>query len=607
MDPSLDCSRFCTRSRAALVRGAAALGAALGSGLGAWLALLLALLLALAPVAAARPQGSPSSARIEVLTGRARLVTAASIEQLSVHNKVLTVVGPTYLDVRPGGQVRVTWPGAASVLVHGPAGFEWSTGAPDGGASPGQGDLALSFAALGHVDLEVRRGTVDVELPRAWRTRVSGAALQLDALASGAVELTHHAGAPLSVEWVGERATSRPPVQVRAGSSVRLDRPRHSPQEAPQEARREPWPAGTDDWPWRVRADTPAATAARLARPARTPRLEGWSAEAGSPVTHVQVIESDGEARLVPVGAAPGSAALAATEPRPRASLPRLQRTEAALAIAPEPVTVNIDEAAPPSPPGSGARPAARQRALELDPAVDPLVVPAPDHSPGAAPLAGVEGAPRPELHTSPAPNALGAQGARQPEPELHTPEPEPLDLSRGPSPARVLLAERAPLLEARRAQDPAPSADDPAPSVAPPTRAPSDLDATHDGAVGPAASETLREDPTPPIQVEAPAVAPPPLTWRGFTSAQLDGVGLVYAPRLPGVEVRALSGGRVRVLVDGAVQSPVWCFAGGHDLLLTPGTTIVFEADGRRRMHIGEIRAEEPATGPRPWDAAPE
>jgi hypothetical protein len=327
----------------------------------------LALLAGAATVPAARAQGaaprpfpepafaladrSVGPVRIEVVDGRAQLVTAAQIEYLVADAPPLTVSDSGHLTVRASSRVRLTWSGRASVLVHGPAALEWRApdprkGADDASNRAGAEALELAIVELGELDVEVRRGTLQLSLPESWRATLRGVAVQLTALPSGAVEFVHHAGPPIELEWTGERSASRPPVTIPAGSSVRLARPRLSPQEPTDVARREPWPAGADEWPWRAASETAAQRAARLARPLRTNRPEGWHGAGGAGdehwVSHVEVFEAAGRARLLPVAAlsgeaptraAPGSTGAGSTGAAPTAGDSR-DSTAAAVAAA---------------------------------------------------------------------------------------------------------------------------------------------------------------------------------------------------------------------------------------------------------------------------------
>ncbi len=125
--------------------------------------------------------------------------------------------------------------------------------------------------------------------------------------------------------------------------------------------------------------------------------------------------------------------------------------------------------------------------------------------------------------------------------------------------------------------------------------------------APSPVAEPNAAEPPASSAPAE-PAPADPYVlaAWRGLPRAALQGVGPVAVQRRAGVEVRALSAGRVRVLVDGSVAGPVWCFTPDADLRLAPGATVVFEASGAERMHLGVVERFDAAPGRPRWDALP-
>jgi hypothetical protein len=473
--------------------------------------LILALLLASAPVA--------GQVRIEVLEGRAQLVTAERVEQLAPNAAPRASSAAGHLTVRAASRLRLTWPGRASVLVQGPAALEWhaDVGVPGPDGAPGRAaaadTLVLAVVELGQLDVEVRRGVLQLSLPESWRASLCGVAVQLAALPSGAVELVHHAGAPVELEWTGERSASRPPIRVPAGSSVRLARPRHSPQESPLEAQRAPWPADADEWPWRAPSDTPELRAARVAQPRRTERPEGWRSGAEGAVgvqwvSHVESSDVDGRARLLPVAAGSDTN-----------TTPGRGKWE------------------------DGARTRAERRAQER--------------------AAGVTSAQAPAAQAPP-------RVTVRPTPSAHAPPAAPE--------AAVIGVVALPPVHGEPV---APGA----PFALPEGIAPSEPVALLD-----------RNAPIEPIRFE-------PADWRGTPRTGLEGVGPIAVQRAPGVEVRALSARRVRVLVDGSVRGPVWCFAPGRDLRLGPGATVVFEADGSERMRLGAVESYEASPRRPRWD----
>lgn len=506
------------------------------------------------------------AARVEVLEGRARLFAPDRIEALFEHLPPLLVEGPVHLDVRAAARVRVTWPGQASVLVHGPAALEWRPAAVASPAGEGEGlrtftsqALRLDVLDLGTIDLEARRGAIELALPGAWRTRVERAALQLSSTASGAVELWHHAGLGLRLEWLGDKSETRPPVDMPAGSRVHLDRPKPPPRAALLEERREPWPAGAEEWPWRMTSDTPEAAAARMAAPRRTERLEGWRDTEGSRVTHVEAIDDQGRVRLVPLAGAPEARPTSgASEPRRRTSTP--EATAAQVPVTTPTVAVEVV-------PGARRRPRAapaKDRLLGVEPtwveegqSTDP---------------AGAAAEPGPSAAETP-PTAASGEARPQGEPVR---DEQPLD---GPPRVESSVPPSAPPT--------------PPPGLDEPTEIGSASGASPEPPPGVAPGVALGNDGAPTPADESAAAGAPrhdPTLWRGLQGVELEGVGAVHVERARGVEVRALPNGRVRVLVDSSLRRPIWCFVGDQDYHLAPGATMVFERDGTERLRIGQV-----------------
>lgn len=520
------------------------------------------------------------AARIEVLDGRVRLLASERIEALFAHSPPLLVEGPAHLDVRAGGIARVTWPGQGSVLVHGPAAFEWRARATAGGNDPGDEaalsrealrtfrgrELELDVLDLGHLDVEARRGALEVTLPGAWRTRVERTAVQLRSTSGGAVELTHHAGPTLRLEWLGSRSETRPPLDVPAGSSVRLDRPKPPPRSSLAEDRHEAWPDDEGAWPWRSVSDTPETAARRAATPCRTQRLDGWAPDAAGPVTHVEVVDGRGRSRFVP---------LEAPATRPTEGTPR---------------------------PGAPSEP--RRRRVPVAP---PVEVEGPALTPADAP------APHDDATLPGIPGTLGAQAsgdsASAPGDETHP------ETAAGTLPETGPLGEAGPLACETAAIEPTTAVEPPADGGSGTVRS---QGGQRPELGGGGLQEALKEEPggpeaalphdpagSPPMPVTSPsaaAAAPPdgeaqpqtasldPARWRGRPPVALVGAGPVRVERRTGVEVRALAGGRVRVLVDPSVTGPVHAFVLDQDYRLAPGATLVLEPDGRERLRMGGV-----------------
>ncbi|MFT5050096.1 MAG: hypothetical protein ACI8QZ_001490 [Chlamydiales bacterium] len=155
-----------------------------------------------------------TSATIQVLRGRV-VIEGGAKPQTLMRNQEFTSDKPLQLEVGAGSEVEIRWSGVASMHVWGPSSLDWT---PDS-----DGSVGWSFTDLAWADLEVRRGEHRLDLPGDWRTLVSASAIHLRGLPSGPVELRHHAGPALMLEWRGNPDRVRPPLAVYAGSSLRLE------------------------------------------------------------------------------------------------------------------------------------------------------------------------------------------------------------------------------------------------------------------------------------------------------------------------------------------------------------------------------------------------
>lgn len=221
---------------------------------------LLLLACTLLSVSPDNPPPTVQGAVVEVRKGRAVLLAGGS-ERTLRPDQPQTADGKAHLEVGAGTEVQVNWPGRASVHVWGPASIEW---APDGEPEADSMEqtfatrgLTFRFLDLAWADLEVRRGTHTLQLPGSWRAEIESGALYLRGLPTGPTEIRHHAGSPVSLEWVGDPSRARPPVRVYPGSSVVLERPDTT--EVRQSRAVEPWESPS--WPWRRPVD-PAQQAA---------------------------------------------------------------------------------------------------------------------------------------------------------------------------------------------------------------------------------------------------------------------------------------------------------------------------------------------------------
>lgn len=166
-------------------------------------ALVLVLALAGAQAPARAPQAGPI---LRMNAGEARLAEGRSVRALDRRAGAVELAGEAgWLEVGAGSQVELVWRGLASATVHGPAMLEL-------GRAP---ELRLEQAQV--LELEVRRGTLALELAGIGTLALSAGALRLRALPDDVLELFNRGGAPLELHFESER-----PLRIPAGQRVRL-------------------------------------------------------------------------------------------------------------------------------------------------------------------------------------------------------------------------------------------------------------------------------------------------------------------------------------------------------------------------------------------------
>ena len=216
------------------------------------------------PAAAAHPSiGANLFARIEVKTGRAQVIQAESQTQSIRQGESASLQGSAHLEVPVGSEVRLAYPGQASLHVWGPASLDWQM-------VPGQGSqtsIAWNIFQVTWCDLEVRRGAHRLHLPGDWSARLEGGSLRLRGLATGPLEMRLNAGRPVRVYWSGDRAQARPPMTILPGSNIRLEQPSQVKTDLSGSA--PVWDRSS--WPYARQSDTEAQ---RLERSQRRERLE---------------------------------------------------------------------------------------------------------------------------------------------------------------------------------------------------------------------------------------------------------------------------------------------------------------------------------------------
>ena len=205
------------------------------------------------------------TARMEVKTGRAQVIQKGQPAQSIRQGENVSLEGKAHLEVPAGSEVRVSYPGQASLMVWGPASLDWQVQGP-------QSSIHWNVFKVTWCDLEVRQGVHQLNLPGDWVAKVDGGSLRLRGLASGPLEMRLNAGRPVQVSWVGEKNQARPPLTILPGSNIRLEQPSRVPVD--QSGKGSKW--DQPSWPYRRNAETSEENQARTERPEQLDRAPAW-------------------------------------------------------------------------------------------------------------------------------------------------------------------------------------------------------------------------------------------------------------------------------------------------------------------------------------------
>ncbi len=127
-----------------------------------------------------------------------------------------TVACPRRGELELGGGARagLPWTGRSTARPTGPASIAWD--------EPATGGLALVLYSAKGLNLEARRGHVELDLPQSWHARVEGGVLFAQTQHDGSARIARDAGEPLVFGWLGDRNSARPPRICAPGETVHL-------------------------------------------------------------------------------------------------------------------------------------------------------------------------------------------------------------------------------------------------------------------------------------------------------------------------------------------------------------------------------------------------
>ncbi|MCP5020565.1 MAG: hypothetical protein GY930_02215 [bacterium] len=246
----------------------------------------------LAPILAISLSGLASAtdadglfARLDVRSGRVQVIQSEGSESTLRKGENLSVRGATHLEISSGSEVRISYPGVASMHVWGPASLDWQS-VPTQQVSNLKGLEQLSSAGIAWnifnatwCDLEVRRGRHLLQMPGDWSAVMEGGSVRLRGLATGPLEVRVNAGDPLRLYWSGDQSHARPPLTVYPGSNLRLERPMLA--KVDQSGNAQAWQNPV--WPYRKSTETLTQNQQRQGRALHTRKTNPWpSPGAGS-------------------------------------------------------------------------------------------------------------------------------------------------------------------------------------------------------------------------------------------------------------------------------------------------------------------------------------
>jgi hypothetical protein len=148
-----------------------------------------------------------------------------------------------YVELGAGSEVLLSWPGAASARVQGPAAVQWAPvpeepeGPPGERAAASSGvrptatsdrqdaapRLTLTVSDVRRAEVEVRDGGLVLELPsHGWQLEVPKAALRIETRTDQRLTVQHHGGEPVRLYNRATRAPGGWPTRILPGRPVVL-------------------------------------------------------------------------------------------------------------------------------------------------------------------------------------------------------------------------------------------------------------------------------------------------------------------------------------------------------------------------------------------------
>jgi hypothetical protein len=146
---------------------------------------------------------------VRMSAGSGRLFSERSVQTLDARTGAVHLAGKSgRVECGAATRVDLAWRGLASATVTGPAAFELAR-------EPG-----LLLEVFGTAEVEVRRGTLALELAGLGSLELAAGAVRVRCLPDGSAELLNRGGRVVEF-WLGERR----PLAIGPGQSLRLAPP----------------------------------------------------------------------------------------------------------------------------------------------------------------------------------------------------------------------------------------------------------------------------------------------------------------------------------------------------------------------------------------------
>jgi len=146
---------------------------------------------------------------VRVLEGRASVATVQGLTHLRVGSPEVSLSQGGHVELGLLGSTQLRWPRRLGLTVRGYSSF---------GIAPERAldaNPRVEFLFLGNLDVELRRGSLTLDLPQGWTLVMGRGSVHLKELVDGRLQLVNRAGAAIQIidRSSSKRRTPKPLVQ----------------------------------------------------------------------------------------------------------------------------------------------------------------------------------------------------------------------------------------------------------------------------------------------------------------------------------------------------------------------------------------------------------